>query len=151
MARQRTAALKHLPDHALTEALARTPSDQYVIWNGRACPAQQGSIRSRALGLIEEVWEPVPLRTLLTRAARIAGASGLDPDTVRSAVRMHQSSSHAAYFLVRKTLSGDYLALVDVPYPSSGPSRLKAGDVVLARSGDRFEKERIAVSATLSP
>lgn len=140
MARHRTAKLKHLSDAALTEALARTPADHFIIWNGHACPAQPGSIRSRALGLIEEVWEPVPLRILLTRAARLSGSSGLDPDTVRSAVRMHQSASCAAYFLVRRTLSGDYLAVTEVPYPSSGQVRLKAGDAVLTRSGARFDE-----------
>jgi hypothetical protein len=142
MARERTAALKHLSEDALLEALARTPADLFVIWNGEDCPAQSGSIRSRALGLVEEIWEPLPLRILVTRAARLAGSSGLDPDTVRSAVRMHQSASHAAYFLVRRTLSGDYLAVVDVPYPSSGPLRLMAGDLVLSRSGARFDEDR---------
>jgi hypothetical protein len=144
MARQRTATLKHLPEDALQDALARTPSDLYVIWNGEACPAQPGSIRSRALGLVAEIWQPLPLRTLLTRAARLSGSSGLDPDTVRSAVRMHQGASHAAYFLVRRTLSGDYLAVTDVPYPSSGRRRLKAGDVVLGRSGARFDDAEVA-------
>jgi hypothetical protein len=144
MARYRTAELKHLSDDALTEALARAPADHFVIWNGRVGRTQAGSIRSRALSLIAEVWEPVPLRVLLTRAARLAGASGLDPDTVRSAVRMHQGATQAAYFLVRRTLSGDYLAVVDVPYPSSGSQRLKAGDLILSRSGARFDDAQAA-------
>jgi hypothetical protein len=144
MARQRTAPLKHLPEDALLAALARTPSDLYVLWNGEVCPAQPGSIRSRALGLVTEVWEPLPLRTLLTRAARLSGSSGLDPDTVRSAVRMHQAASHAAYFLVRRTLAGDYLAVTDVPYPSTGRRRLQAGDVVLSRGGARFDDAQVS-------
>ena len=141
MARQPAATLKHLPDHALTEALARAPSDQYVIWNGHVCPSRPGSIRSCALSLVEEVWEPVPLRILLTRAARLSGLSGLNPDTVRSAIRMHQNANPAAYFLVRRTAAGDYLAVADVPFPSSGSPRLRVGDVVLARSGNRFGHE----------
>jgi len=140
MARPRTGTLKHLSDAVLTEALARAPSDYFVIWNGRPCPAQSGSIRSQALALVAEVWEPVPLRVLMTRAARLSGLSGLDPDTVRSAVRMHQSASHASYFLVRRTLSGDYLAVADVPSPSSGHRRLNAGDRILSRSGKRFDE-----------
>lgn len=144
MARYRSATLKHLSDDALTEALARTPADHFVIWNGRACRAQAGSIRSRALQLIEEIWEPVPLRTLVIRAARLSGSSGLDPDTVRSAVRMHQSASDTAYFLVRRTLSGDYLAVVDVPFPSSGSTKLQAGDLVLSRAGARFDEDQPA-------
>lgn len=139
MTRRRTGTLKLLSDAALTEALARAPSDQFVIWNGRPCPAQSGSIRSQALALVAEVWEPVPLRVLLMRAARLSGLSGLDPDTVRSAVRMHQSAGQASYFLVRRTLSGDYLAVADVPCPSSGSRRLNAGDLVLSRSGERFD------------
>jgi hypothetical protein len=109
MAQAHAEALKHLPDEALTEALARTPADYYVIWNGFNCPSRAGSVRARALRLIEEIWEPVPLRILLTRAARLSGLSGLDPDAVRSAIRMHQSAIPAAYFLARRTLSGDYL------------------------------------------
>ncbi|CAN7196051.1 hypothetical protein LJR225_000610 [Phenylobacterium sp. LjRoot225] len=139
MASRRTGTLKHLSDAVLTEALARAPSDHFIIWNGRPCPAQSGSIRSQALALVAEVWEPVPLRVLLTRAARLSGLSGLDPDTVRSAVRMHQSASQASYFLVRRTLSGDYLAVADVPCPSSGARRLSAGDRILGRAGERFD------------
>lgn len=144
MARRRAETLKPLSDATLTEALARTPSDHFIIWNGRPCPARSGSIRSRALALVAEVWEPVPLRVLLMRAARLSGLSGLDPDTVRSAMRMHQSASQASYFLVRRTLSGDFLAIADVPYPSSGSHRLKAGDLVLSRLGKRFDDEGAA-------
>lgn len=139
MAQARAEALKHLPDEALTEALARTPADYYVIWNGFKCPSRAGSVRARALRLIEEIWEPVPLRILLTRAARLSGLSGLDPDAVRSAIRMHQSAIPAAYFLARRTMSGDYLAVTDVPYPALRSQRLRAGDLIVGRSGDRFQ------------
>jgi hypothetical protein len=143
MPRERTTLLKHLPEDKLDQALARAPADHYVIWTGSPCPAQPGSIRSQALGLIVEIWEPVPLRILLRRAARLSGASGLDPDTVRSAVRMHQSASHAAYLLVRRGPSGDYVAVVDVVYPGSGRRRLLAGDIVLSRTGERFDASHI--------
>jgi len=139
MAQARAEALKHLPDEALIEALARTPADYYVIWNGFTCPSRAGSVRARALRLIEEIWEPVPLRVLLTRAARLSGLSGLDPDAVRSAIRMHQSAIPAAYFLARRTASGDYLAVTDVPYPALRSQRLRAGDLIVGRSGDRFQ------------
>jgi hypothetical protein len=144
MPRVRANPLKHLSEEALDEAVSRTPGDHYVIWNGHRCPAQPGSIRSQALSLVEEVWEPLPLRILLRRAARLSGTSGLDPDTVRSAVRMHQSASPAAYLLVRRVASGDYLAVADVPYPSSGSRRLSAGDLVLGRSGVRFDSIPVA-------
>jgi hypothetical protein len=144
MGRRRTGTLKHLSDAVLTEAVARAPSDHFVIWNGRPCPARSGSIRSQALALVAEVWEPIPLRVLLTRAARLSGQSGLDPDTVRSAVRMHQSASHASYFLVRRTLAGDYLAVADVACPSSGARRLNAGDRILGHAGQRFDDAEAA-------
>lgn len=139
---QSVATLKPLPEPKLVEALARAPIDQYVIWNGRSCPSRTGSIRSRALGLVDEIWQAVPLRTLLTRAARLNGVSGLDPDTVRSAVRMHQSAAQASYFLVRRTPSGDFVAVADIPCPSSGTRPLLAGDMVLSRTGERFDSSR---------
>lgn len=142
----RATSLKHLPEAELTEAVARTPADHYVIWNGRPCPGQPGSIRSRALSLIDEIWQPVPLRILLQRAARLSGMSGLDPDAVRNAVRMHQNATYASYFLVRRTAAGDYLAVTDVPHPSSGSSRLNAGDLVLGRSNNRFDGEHFAAA-----
>lgn len=140
MARYPTAPLKHLSDRELAGALARTPADHYVIWNGQPCPAHAGSIRSQALGLVEDVWTPTPLRALVRRAARLCGMQGLDPDTVRNAVRLHQRANHVAYFLVRRTPSGDYLAVTDVTYPSSGSRRLKEGDVILSRTGERFDE-----------
>lgn len=114
-------AFTQLSDRALDDALSRAPADQFVLWNGRECPGRAGSIRSSALTLVAEVWEPVPLRILLRRAARLNGGAGLDPDKVRNAVRMHQRAKPASYFLVRRSRSGDYVAVTDVPYPS--PSR----------------------------
>ena len=139
MPRNRTTPLKPLPDPVLADALVRTPADQFVIWNGRACPAQPGSIRSQALQLIEEVWEPVPMRVVVRRAARLAGTSGLDPEAVRHGVRAHPGASHVSYFLVRRTPSGDFVAVCDIPRPSSGPGRLAEGELVLSRTGARFD------------
>lgn len=134
MARTCAAPLEHLSDHDLTEALARTPADQYVIWNGRTCAMRAGSIPARTLSFVDRAWVPVPLRVLVTRAARLSGTQGLHPDSVRKAVRMHQSSGQVSYFLVRRTASGDYVAVADVASPSSERGRLNAGDVVLGRS-----------------
>ena len=143
MARYAVPPLKVLPDEQFRDALARAPLDHYVIWNGQHCPGRAGSIRSRALGLIDEVWRPVPLRTLLMRAAQLSACAGLDPDTVRNAVRMHQTAGHACYFLVRRNASGDYAAVADVPSPSTG-RRLRAGDIVLSGSGERFDETAAA-------
>lgn len=123
----------------LADALARTPADHFLIWNGRFYAGRPGSIRTLALGLVAEAWEPLPLRVLVSRAARMWGKSGLDPDAVRDAVRLHQKASNASYFLVRRLRTGDYVAVVDVPFPSSGSRPLREGDVVLGRSGGRFD------------
>lgn len=100
---------------------------------------KDGSITSRTLQLIAEIWEPVPLRILIQRAARISGLSGLDPDAVRNAVRRHQGAGQACYFLVARMARGDYVAVTDVPYPFAGSRSLRAGDVVLGRFGERFD------------
>jgi hypothetical protein len=130
--------LERLSEAAVTEAIARTPIDHFIIWDGRACGAQTGSLRSRALQLVDEVWTPVALRVLIQRAARISDIGGLDPDTVRSAVRLHQSARPAAYLLVRKTISGDYVAVTDVPWPGASKRPLRSGDLVLDRYGRRL-------------
>jgi hypothetical protein len=78
------------------------------------------------------------MRALLQRAACVAGELGLDPDTVRSAVRMHQSARPAPYLLVRRTFDGDYVAVADVPWPAATPTPLRAGDLVLDRKGRAF-------------
>jgi hypothetical protein len=106
--------LERLADATLVEAIARTPLDHWVVWDGAPCRSQANSLRSRALSCVHEVWTPVPLRTVLQRAAAVCGDKGLNPDTVRSAVRMHQAARPAAYLLVRRTLSGDYLAVTDI-------------------------------------
>jgi hypothetical protein len=131
--------LKLLPDVVLADAVARTPADHYVIWNGVPCPAQPGSIRSQALQLVDEIWEPVPMRVVVRRAARLAGSAGLDPEAVRNGVRAHQGASHVSYFLVRRAVSGDFVAVCDILNPSSGAKRLREGELVLSRTGARFD------------
>lgn len=130
--------LERLPEATLHDAIARTPLDQWVIWDGTACRGQANSLRSRALSCVSEVWTPVPLRALLLRAASLSGDQGLNPDTVRSAIRMHQLARPAAYLLVRRTPAGDYLAVTDVPWPSAAPGPLRAGDLVLDHHGRAF-------------
>lgn len=149
MARYPSTALKDLADEELANAVARTPVDYYVIWNGRACPIQLGSVRSRTLELIEVAWEPASLRMLVRRAARLSGRLGLDPDRVRNAVLAHQRAGCSSYFLVRRTLAGDYVAVVDVPFPSTGSGPLRAGDRVLGRAGERFDDAESARSLVL--
>src|SRR5688572_17460836 len=91
----------------LREALSRVPEDHYVIWTGHSYRALQNSLRSKALARITEVGKPISLKEVIRRAARIDGLTGLDPDTVRSGIRLHQGAKPAAYLLVRRDVSGD--------------------------------------------
>jgi len=137
--------LERLAEATLVEAIARTPLDHWLIWDGTPCRRQANSLRSRALSCVREVWTPVSLRAVLQRAATLSGETGLNPDTVRSAIRMHQAARPAAYLLVRRAPSGDYLAVTDVPWPAATPGPLCAGDLVLDRHGRAFG--RFAVQA----
>lgn len=121
-------------DLELLEAIGRTPLDQYLIWNGRPRTGRANSILSLALVCIGEVWSPVSLRAFLQRAARLEAAYGLAPDRVKKAIWSHQSASPASYYLVRQTPAGDYVAVTDVPRPSSLNRPIHAGDIVLARN-----------------
>ena len=75
------------------------------------------------------------LRTLIQRAARIEGGQGLDPDLVRSAVRLHQSARPAVYLLTRKTLGGEYLAVTDIPWAAASTRPVRPGDPIMDRKG----------------
>ncbi|CAN7631878.1 hypothetical protein LJR225_004871 [Phenylobacterium sp. LjRoot225] len=143
--------LEQVAKKTLDAAMARTPLDHFVIWDGSACGAQENSLRSRALACVTEIWTPLSMRVLLQRGASIAGELGLDPDTVRSAVRMHQSARPTAYLLVRRTLSGDYLAVTDVPWPAAIGAPLRAGDLVLDRKGNAFGRVARQELAAVSP
>lgn len=123
-----------VPEHELVEAVARTPLDQYIIWNGRPRAGRPNSVLTQALACIEEVWTPVPLRMLLRRAARLSGVHGLEPEAVRKALWGHQSANPTSYFLVRQRPQGEYVAVTDVPRPSSWPTPVNAGDIVLDSS-----------------
>lgn len=124
-----------IPEAELVEAIARTPSDQYVIWTGEPCGSQAGSLRSRALACVDEVTRPVPLRDVLRRAAKFEGGLGLNPDAVRNAVRMHQCARPAVYLLVTRLTSGAFAAVADIPFPSGGRRRLAPGDLVMDAQG----------------
>jgi hypothetical protein len=130
MARYATASFEPIPDADLTASLARAPLDQYVVWNGVPFRSEADSIPDRVFKLINEAWEPMSLRTILAKAARLSGVQGLKPERVRNALRIHQSSSSACYLLVRRELSGDYLAVTDVPCPSHA-GRISMGDIVV--------------------
>ncbi|CAN7466081.1 hypothetical protein LJR219_003107 [Phenylobacterium sp. LjRoot219] len=131
----RMAGLVLVPDAELVEAVARTPLDQYVIWNGRSRGGRPNSVLTQALTCVEAVWTPIPLRMLLRQAARLSGGYGLRPEAVKKGLWSHQAATPACYFLVRATAGGEYRAVTDVPRPSSWPQPIRAGEVVLSPSG----------------
>lgn len=117
----------------LEDCIRRTPVDEYVVWTGEGYRGRDDrSVRAHVLALVNEAWRPMQLRDLVIQAARMSGDTGIDPDRVRSAVRMHQSAVGACCFLVRRTPIGDYVAAVDIPTPSTG-RRIFSGEVVLRR------------------
>jgi hypothetical protein len=124
--------MDHVSERALTEGVARTPSDHHVIWLGHLAKGRDESACSVTLGLIERPWDPVPLRSLLLRAARLDGSQGIPPDLARAAVRQHQSARPACYLLVRRTIAGDFVTVTDVPWPATAGAPLRTGDLVLA-------------------
>jgi hypothetical protein len=126
--------LEPIPERELTEAIARAPSDHYVIWTGEPCNGQAGSLRSRALACLTEVGQAFPLRTLMRRAASLDGG-GLNPDAVRSAVRMHQMARPAVYLLVKRLGSGEFVAVADIPFATAGERRVIAGQPLMDRQG----------------
>jgi hypothetical protein len=129
------ADLQIIAQKVLDEALRRTPMNQYVIWTGIAASGRASSLRARAFACVREVGTPVSLRMLMQRAARIDGLRGLNPDSVRSAVRQHQIARPAVLFLVEKAPSGDFVAVADIPFAGAVDRRLRAGDVVVDRTG----------------
>ncbi len=127
--------MERIPASVLTAALRQTPPTHYVIWTGHHYRAQDGSLRSQALSRITEVGQPVSVQTLLQRAARIDGEVGFDPNTVRSGLTLHQGAKPAAYLLVEKTASGEYVAVRDIPKAGIPNQSIRAGEVVLDRGG----------------
>ncbi|WP_206030190.1 uracil-DNA glycosylase [Roseomonas sp. AR75] len=143
--------LEFIADGVLSEAISRAPPDHFVIWTGHAYSSWQTSLRSRALARITEVGEPVPLRELLRRAARIDGDLGFDPDTVRSGLRLHQGAKPAVYLLVERNDAGDYTAVTDIPYAGPAFRRITRGAVVLDGAGRLIvEGVRLPTSAKLT-
>lgn len=136
----RTVPLVLISDQELLEALARTPLDQFLIWNGRPRGGRPTSVLSQALVFVDEIWTPVPLRVLLQRAARLSGLHGLAPDAVKKGIWSHQAATPTSYFLVRERARGEYVAVTDVPRPSSWFKPIRAGDVVMNPAG-RLDQE----------
>lgn len=113
--------------------IARIPLDHYVVWNGRPRVGRPGSVPTLAFSCIDAPWSPMSLRELVARTARMTGGSGFRIEAVRKAIWAHQCAKPASYFLVQAKLSGEYLAVTDVPRPSSWPAPIKPGEVVISR------------------
>ncbi|MFC3068852.1 hypothetical protein [Phenylobacterium soli] len=121
------------PQAAFAAALARTPMDLYVVWNGARYAERQGSLSSRTLQLVTEPRTPLSLRELILRAARLEDGADFTPDAVRAAVRQHQAIRGVAYYLVRKTREGHFVAVSDVAWPADGSGPIRAGDLIATR------------------
>ncbi|WP_270937192.1 hypothetical protein [Falsiroseomonas oryzae] len=128
-------AMEHVSASTLAEAQRRSAPTHHVIWTGRAYRAQAGSLRSQALARVIEVGQPVPLQTLLARAARVDGDLGFDPATVRSGLVLHQGAKPAVYLLVGRRSSGDFVVVQDIPHAGERGRRIAAGEVVMTREG----------------
>lgn len=139
----RSNGVETLSPAAFAAGLARTPMDQYVIWDGARYAERPGSLCSRTLRLVTEVWTPVALRDLILRAAALDGGQGFSPDAVRAAVRQHQSIRGAAYFLVRRTREGEFVAVSDIPWPTSGGGPIRCGQSVTPRRDSLAPADRL--------
>jgi hypothetical protein len=117
---------------AFSEGLARTPLDHYVLWTGQDACGRAGSLRARAFGCLSESGVPISLRMFLQR---VAIAEGLEPDAVRGAIRQHQTAKPTVLLLLSRLPSGDYVAVTDVPFAGAVNQRLRAGEIVVDRSG----------------
>jgi len=65
----------------------------------------------------------------------VEGGAGLNPDSVRNAVRMHQSARPAVYLLVSRRPSGAFTAVSDIPFPGGTSRRIEAGAMVMDPQG----------------
>jgi hypothetical protein len=107
--------------------------DHYVVWNGRQRLGRPDSVPTLAVACIRSPWSPMSLRLILQRAAELSEGFGLRPDAVRKAIWALQGATPASYFLVRARPLGEYVAVTDVPRPSSWPKPVRAGDIVMSR------------------
>jgi hypothetical protein len=127
--------VEFIPDNLLTRALSRVPLNHFVIWTGELPNCQRGSLRARALACVREAGKPLSFRRLIQRAARLDGDIGLHPESVREAIRQHQSAKPAVLWLVERQPSGDYTAVTDILYGGSEGLRIPAGALVVSRTG----------------
>lgn len=115
-----------------TKAVERLEiSNLYVFWTGNPYKSRSASLRSNALKTITEVRQPVPVKTLLDRAARIDGEIGYKPEVVKSGLYLHRNSKPAVYFALERKDDGSFVAATDVPYADGVPGGLKKGDLVI--------------------
>lgn len=119
----------------VTEKLARLSHEGlFVYWSGSAYRWRRGSGRSGVLALVTEKKRPIPLKTLIERAAKATdGGLGYTPDFVRSGLFLHGGSKPSVFFAVTKNDNGDLVAARDYPFPDESVSvkPIKAGQVIV--------------------
>lgn len=132
---------------ALADGIRRTPLEQYVIWTGDELHGLPNSRIGRTLACVTEIGQPVSLRALVQRAARLDGDFGVPPDAVRNAVRQHQSARPTVLMLVERRPNGDFTAVADIPFAGAAGRRIRGGEVVLsARDAAQIRGERDGAS-----
>jgi hypothetical protein len=118
---------------AFTKAVDRLEiSNLFVYWTGSPYKSRAASLRSNALKTITEVKTPVPVSTLLDRAAHLDGEIGYKPEVVKSGLYLHRNSKPAVYFALERKEDGSFVAATDVPYADGFPGGLKKGATVIA-------------------
>jgi hypothetical protein len=129
--------LEVITDAQLSAALEAVPDDEFVIWTGGRYRAQAGSLRSEGLKLLREVWQPVAMKELLARAARVEGMRGYDPKALRAGVQLHQGSAPAVMLWAVRRSDGAFVARKRIPRPDGARGPIDSGDIILGADGAR--------------
>lgn len=135
----------------VTQKLRNMSADGlFVLWTGNPYKARRASARSNSLATIKEIKQPIPLSTLIERAAKAHGSTGYSPDIVRSGLFLHQGAKPAVYLALEKKEDGSYVAASNIPFPDPSFSNkpFKAGDKVEVSATAKAAKALPAPKAT---
>lgn len=131
-----TKAAKQSPDAVAKKIDRMTTDGLYVYFTGGPARFRKGSGRSAALQCVTEKHKPVPLTTLIERAAKCGPhGTGYSPEMVRAGLFLHRNSKPAVYLPLRKREDGAYVADTNIPNADGFPKGLKEGDVVIDKGG----------------
>jgi hypothetical protein len=121
----------------------------FVYYTGGVYRRRPSSGRSVALATITEKGKPLPLRTLLERAAKAGpNGTGYSPDLVRSGLFLHQGAKPAVYYVLAKGEDGAYRAVKPINATDGGT--YGTGDVVVDKGGKLVPPKK-ATTASPAP